>query len=63
MKKREYRNNHRSGEDLGAGDLVWDNYHRRHALVVRRLGSPAGGYFVELHQGVKVAAEYMEKLN
>ena len=60
---RKHRNNHRSGEDLRAGDLVWDNYHKRNALVVSKWGSALTGYFIELHQGVKIAAEYAEKLN
>ena len=63
--KSRYRNNHRDGEDLKTGDLVYDRYHRRRAIVVRRFGSgpEGGGYFVELHDGLKVAAQYMDKLN
>ncbi|MBI80139.1 MAG: hypothetical protein CMQ51_06920 [Gammaproteobacteria bacterium] len=60
---RNHRNNHRSGEDLRPGDLVYDRYHKRNALVVSKWGSALTGYFVELNQGVKIAAEYAEKLN
>lgn len=60
---RNHRNNHRSGEDLKTGDLVYDRYHKRNALVVSKWGSALTGYFVQLHNGMKVSAEYMDKLN
>jgi len=60
---KNHRNNHRSGQDLEIGDLVYDRYHKRNSLVIEKWGHEETGFFVKLHQGVKIAAEYAEKLN
>ncbi len=60
---KNHRNNHRSGADLEIGDLVYDRYHKRNSLVIEVWGQEETGFLVKLHDGHKVAAEYMDKLN
>jgi len=48
---------------MKVGDLVFDRYHKKYSIVVDVWGSKQNGRFVKLHQGYKVAAEYMKVIN
>ena len=45
------------------GDLVFDRYHRKHSIIVEVWGKRETGRFVKLHNGYKVAIEYMQLVN
>ena len=48
---------------MKVGDLVFDRYHRKHSIIVKVWGSKKTGRFVKLHNGNKVAIEYMQMIN
>jgi len=45
---------------MKVGDLVFDRYHRKHSIIVEVWGSRKTGMFAKLHQGYKIAIEYMQ---
>lgn len=45
------------------GDLVLDRYHKKLSIIVEVWGSRKTGRFVKLHNGHKVAIEYMQMVN
>jgi len=48
---------------MKVGDLVFDRYHKKYSIVVETWGNRKTGRYVKLHQGYKVAAEYMEVIS
>jgi hypothetical protein len=48
---------------MKVGDLVYDRYHSKHSIIVEVWGHPYTGRFVKLHNGNKVAIEYMQLVN
>ena len=51
------------GGSMKVGDLVFDRYHRKHSIIVEVWGKRETGRFVKLHNGNKVAIEYMQMVN
>jgi hypothetical protein len=45
------------------GDLVLDRYHKKLSIIVEVWGRKETGMFVKLHNGSKVAIEYMQLVN
>jgi hypothetical protein len=48
---------------MKVGDLVLDRYHKKLSIIVEVWGSRKTGRFVKLHNGNKVAIEYMQMVN
>ena len=48
---------------MKVGDLVLDRYHKKLSIIVEVWGSRKTGRFVKLHNGHKVAIEYMQLVN